>query len=159
MSESELEPEPAAVKFAREFYELLDKAATVEEVDGSELRVWRGKLTEVFKELESSSKYYTPIRSLLTQSGAITIVEAGSRNRDSTVVLNHPLPTYVDLVDGGLTTAPSRATLLAIAQRVSALEGWRETMGGINIAEALMNMEQRIVKLESKAGGRNGKKS
>jgi hypothetical protein len=146
--------ELAAVKYAREFFEILSRGAKPEKIDGAELSVWRGKLTEVFKQLEAPNKYYTPVRAILTKTGTITIVEAGSRNRDSILVLNRNLPPPADLApilaELDLTGARPSATLwVEMERRVSALEAWRETAGGINIAEALRDFEVRLTRMEA----------
>jgi hypothetical protein len=143
--------ELAPVKYAREFYDLLAKDAIVEP-DGT-LLVWRGRITEAFKELGATSKYYTPVRAILVKTGAITIVEAGSRNKDSIVVLNDPLPGPAELAPilAGLDltgTRPGAKVWADVERRLSALEGWRETVGGINIAEALRDLEQRLASVE-----------
>jgi hypothetical protein len=150
MSSSTEENELAPVRYARQFYELLKAEAQLETTDGTELMVWRGKLTDVFRELKVTSKYYTTIRAILTKTGSITIVETGSRNRPSIVVLNHPPPSLQKINNLGLTgTAPAATMMAELQRRISTLESWRETQGGINIAEALRNIEDRLTKLEA----------
>lgn len=144
------EQELMPVKYAREFYRILEQDQVLETVDGKDLRVWRGKLTDVFRELRVTSKYYSTIRAILTKSGSITIVETGSRNRDSIVVLNHEPPSLQEINNLGLTgTAPAATLTVELQRRLSALEAWRESQGGINIAEALRNIENRLRKLEA----------
>jgi hypothetical protein len=147
------EQELVAVKYAREFYSLLERDAKSEKIDGAEFNVWRGKLTEVFKQLEAPNKYYTTVRAILTKTGVITIVEAGSRNRDSIVVLNRNLPPPATLApilrELDLTgTRPAATLWVEMERRVRALEAWRETAGGINLAEALRDFEERLIRLE-----------
>jgi hypothetical protein len=151
--------ELAPVRFAREFYELLERDAKPEIIDGTEYSVWRGKLTELYGELKITNKYYTPIRALLVQTASITILEAGARNRVSTVILNKPLPPPDELAPilAGLDLTGTRpaATIGEVEARLVALEVWRETTGGINIQEALRNIESRLVRLEALA--KNGR--
>lgn len=142
--------ELAPVRYARQFYATLLQTATEEVSDGKELLVWRGKLTDVFRELKVTSKYYTTIRAILTKTGSITIVETGSRNRPSIVVLNHEPPPLQKINNLGLTgTAPAATMMVELQRRLATLEAWRESQGGINIAEALRNLEDRLTKLES----------
>jgi hypothetical protein len=148
--------ELAAVRYAREFYEILLQDAKPEQIDGTEFTVWRGKLTEAFKQLEAANRYYTPIRAILTKTGTIIMVEAGSRNRDSIVALCHPLPPPAVLApilrELDLTgVRPSATVWSEMERRVKALEAWRETAGGINLQEALRDFEERLIRLESRS--------
>lgn len=156
---SHIEPELAPVRYAREFYAILEADAVEEQTGDQFLTVWRGKLTDVFNKVGATNKYYSTIRSILLKSGSITIVEAGARNRDSTVVLNHAPPDGDEIAKLGLTGArPAGKMWEGMAQRLSALEGWRETTGGINIAEALRDMERRLTRLEGKPKTKTGGK-
>jgi len=157
---------PKVLEHAHTFYSALTDQAKLEPVadntPGSpepvkELLVFRGKLQDVWAAAGISQAYYSNIRKLLRENGCITVVQQGTRNVPTIMVLNHPPPEGAKIPEEPLTARPTFAIL---DRRVEALESWRDTFaGGINIAEALRNMELRIASLEAANGrkGENGK--
>lgn len=136
-------------------YEILFERS-VEEETGE--RIFRGNLTDVVKETGASRTYYSYIRRLLlSPSGdpCVTILQRGAGGIGSIVQLHHaPLKAFETISISALTDSRSRATLMPdVLSRVEALEGWRETTKGVNLAEALRNFEKRISNLESQKKG------
>lgn len=158
---SDIEPTKATEVYAKQFYEMLEKRATLELIDneeGTETLVFRGKLMEVFTSLGISSMYYTRIRKIFIKYDCVTYLQRGSRAYDSVLILNHPPPENLTAED--LTHVPGPDTLTALAERVASLENtakglenWREGTGGINIVELARNFEGRIAALEVKLTG------
>lgn len=142
---------PATHKYAKLLYEGL--------LAHSENGKFTGKLTDIWNSVGASQTFYSKVRKLLLDEGCITVVERGSRNVPSVIVLNHPPPDAPpeaerEAANPHLTRA---ATLARVEGRVKALEGWRESTGGINIAEALRNFEKRLSRVEAETGVANGK--
>jgi hypothetical protein len=137
---------PARLRYAVEFYLILDKLA--EENEYHE-RVFTGSMMKAYRQLGASSTYWTQIRKILVDSGSITILQRGTGNQASIIVLNG----LDEKISAEALTRPARAATVGaeVERRVRTLEAWRETTGGINIAEALRNMERRLTKLEGKA--------
>jgi hypothetical protein len=116
-------------------------------------RAFSGKLKDVFEETGASKAYYTPIRQLLDSPDldpCITVLERGNASQRTLIRLNHPPPPEWGVIAPKDLTAPAiGATMIVdLAARVERLEAWRETLGGVNLAEALRNFESRISRLE-----------
>lgn len=142
-----------ALGYAHKFYEKLAERATTETVEDifgnpqKDVVVFRGKLTDVFSELKIAQPYYVKIRRILMDYNCVTYLQRGTKAYDSVLILNHPPPE--EIAPEVLTSAAKSATLGEMARRLRALEDWRETTaGGLNIGEALRNMEVRISKVE-----------
>ncbi|HEY1248776.1 MAG TPA: hypothetical protein VGE97_07310 [Nitrososphaera sp.] len=131
------------VKWAKEFYDLLDSEAEGEAGE----RVFVGQITEVFKRLDVGVGNYSPIRAILVSSGAVQFQKRGNR-RESTVL---SLLGSEKISSEGLTRARRDATvsLQGVKQRLRSLEAWRETTGGVNLSEVLRDFERRISALEN----------
>ena len=141
-------------EYAKRFYTLLKERAELNEYQ--EL-VFKGSLTKAFKQIGASSSYYSPIRKLLLESGSIEITQRGAGSQLSEVRVNE---LNENIFSEPLTGGSGRGTVGVdeLGARVARLEAWRETTGGLNIAEALRNIEDRVLRLESLTGGKNGKK-
>lgn len=144
------EEQPAILRYANQFYEIILESAKIETFDEGqyglimpgEYLVFRGKVTDVYKQLKASQTYYARIRKLLINNGCVTFVERGARGSVSVLVLHHPPPPLAEIPPENLTTRPTFDTL---SRRLERLEN---SLGGISIVEALVNMETRIAKLE-----------
>lgn len=106
-----------------------------------EYKVWRGSLTGVFNELNISRTHYTLIWRILEDGGFISKLTRGGGGRATAVALHFP-PEASSLT---LTDASLPATL-PLVQRIESLE---KQTGGINIVEALMQMQGEIDKIKS----------
>ena len=146
------EPTPAVLAYAILFYQYLDEQAEVNEYLE---RVFTGSKGEAYKAVGASSTHHSDIRRLLIESGSITELQRGTGKQDSIIVLNG-LDENILAVP---LTPPGRAATLpvGVARRLAALESWRETTGGINIQQALRNIELRLSKVESHVQGTGGK--
>ena len=150
---------PATIRYANMLYDaMLLESEPYPLEDDPEARVYHGKVTELFGQLGISMSYYTPIRRYLTTNGSIKMVKRGGRGLASDVLLRHPPPDYppADAPTGNVKIAPEHltgtrhlATLMEEAERrLDRLEAWRETTGGVNIAETMRNHETRITQIE-----------
>lgn len=156
MSEKIQEQVPATIRYANMLYDaMLLESEPYPLEDDPEARVYHGKVTELFSKLGISMSYYTPIRRYLTTNGSIKMVKRGGRGLASDVLLRHPPPApdassgNVKIEPDHLTARRHLATLVAEAEkRLDRLEAWRETTGGVNIAETMRNHESRITQIE-----------
>jgi hypothetical protein len=156
---------PATELYAKQFYDKLVELSTLEVLDnltessGTEVRVFRGKVSEVFEALGLSQVYYSRIRKIFIKYDCVTYVQRGTRSYDSVLVLHRPPPE--NLPEEDLTSRPGDATLTALNERVEALERsvkiLESKLGGLNIVEALRNFEGRLRSLEN--GDSNGRSS
>lgn len=139
------------IKNAALFYEKLAALAKVEQIGDVQYLVFRGKLGNVFNSLDVSQAYYSGVRRILVENECVMYVERGGRNIETVLLLLKPPDVEKLIPDVALTNGVESATLelSEIQARLQALENWRETLGGLNIAEALRNFETRIKKLEN----------
>jgi hypothetical protein len=151
--------ESALYTYLCKVYELLEERSTVDE---SGERTFVGSLKELFNETGASTTYYTPIRRLLDSphdDPCITIYQRGNSNQESVIRLNHSPPEeWQKIFVRDLTGGRESATILVRMEReVEALIAWRESLGEVNIAKALVNFEKRLRALEakSKTGDKN----
>ena len=129
------------------FYEELEKRA-VENPPG--VRVFEGHTTKVMNYLNISSSWHSRILRILEECGSIVILQRGTVNQPSIVRLLE-VPSEERLYKFLLTQAENLATVVAgLERRVSALEGWRMSQGGLDITQAMANHESRLSQLEFK---------
>lgn len=151
--------ESAIYKATTATYLFLESRAKRDE-DGD--LIYEGSLIDAFNSTGMSSSYYTPVRKLLDSppnDPCVTVFRRGNSTQMSLVCLNHPPPAeWKNITAGGLTAGRRIATLIVeVEGRVERLEAWRESIGEVNLSEALLNFERRIAKLEREL--RNAKKS
>lgn len=151
----------ATISYAGQVYEELVRRAALEETEGAEVLVYRGKITEVFNYFGLSQNYYTSIKRIFDICECITYLQKGTNAYPSVVVLNRPPPASVEelplklrerILPEDLTAEGEFARLRA---QVETLTAWRETLGGINLGEAVRNIERRLSRLE-KATAKTG---
>jgi hypothetical protein len=132
---------------AHKFYTALDERAKDELWDnGAQVRVFRGKVTIIFRSLEISQSYYGRVKTGLTESGCISFAQVGSRGKPSAIILHHPpLAEEFALREGRPLTKTVEAAMLS--QR---MEGIENRLGGMNVVEALANVESRLRDLDSR---------
>jgi len=126
------------------YYKRLREAAQLEDVHGTQVPVFRGSVTRVFRDMAISQSYYSRIKKALTEMGCMTALKQGSRNVDSVIVLHHE-PTeegWENFSEKDLTVKLDAAIL---SQR---LQDVIESIGGLNVKKALADHEVRIANLE-----------
>lgn len=116
-------------------------------------RLYVGSIQEAVRSAGASSRYYTAIRKLLgspPDDPCIDIVQRGNTYQPSIVLLKHPPPEGWEKIPPSALTQPAvSATLIAeLTEKVEQLQAWRESLGGMNIAEAMINFENRLRRLE-----------
>jgi hypothetical protein len=128
-------------------FNALDERAINKKLESGELaRVFAGSYTDVWKSTKIPQTYYTPIRRSLEKHRAIQIIQKGTKNTDTVLVL-FGLPDAWE-VDGwrdstDLTNSSRYATLSSDVQEL------KKSLGGINVIMALQELERRLVKLEN----------
>lgn len=147
----------APYKHARAVFKLLvDRAVTMTvQVPLSDevitVPVFRGRIGDLYDEAGVSKAYYSKVRRILLDCGAIQILERGTIHAPSIVVVDPnktpPVaPPNVKLIESGLTKPPRGDK---IERRVTALEN---KLGGLDIVEALRNLENRLSLIEREPG-------
>lgn len=138
----------AVYQNAVSLYAVFDQHATNAEIDGVPVRVFKGSIVECYNSLGVSQSYYTPVMDSLKGLGCITVISSGRRSRPSVIALHHP-PDETEFVffhAGDLTGTPEAAKL---RQRLENLE---KRVGGINIADTLVEIDNRVSQLEHRIG-------
>lgn len=130
--------------YACKLYDELAKDATVGE---GEYDVFTGSRVGVFRSLNISQTYYTPIYSALEETGCLELLERGRAGFPSVMALYHPPDEdeFTVAFKRNLTKTRSPSIL---DQRVSNLEG---RLGETDLSSVLVNFEQRIAALERMA--------
>ena len=135
-------------------YEAMRKESKRTKLEGVPVQVYEGKVTHLYYGLGISQTYYGTIFKGLQQVGSITKVNRGGRGTAPTMYVLHHKPTldeWKNLATKPLTRPRDFAIL---SQQVQDLA---QQIGGINIGEALVHLEQRIERVEQKVGISNGK--
>lgn len=150
----------ALYRYTCEIYKLMHKRA---KVNKEKERIFVGQYSDVFRESSASFAYYSPIRSLLLSPDddpCITYYQKGNSGQPSHIRLNHAPPEeWATITKLDLTKPREGATILArLENEVASLTAWRESIGEVNLSEALVDFEQRLSKLESERE-RNGKQA
>lgn len=137
----------AVFDYASKFYSLMEREAKDEDIpSGRKARVFRGSVTNLFKEIGASQAYYSKVRKGLIDSGCMTILQQGARGLP-TVILLQGKPMRETFVVSRPSDLTNRIDGAILAQRVDNLE---LRLGGINLLEALSNHETRLRELEGK---------
>ncbi len=145
---------PAGWDYTLRFYNYLHSHAELEEIDGEQKRVYRGSVTEAFKTLGVSQKFYSEVVTILIRLGCIHYIQRGSRGTVSVVAVDDS-PVFSEWIDKrrlwlGKGKDLTRAGRLAtIEQRLTDITD--HLLGGMNIAEALANHENRLIALEGQS--------
>jgi hypothetical protein len=138
----------AKVDAAIRFYDILAESAKPEKHQGVEISIFRGSLTRAWNAVGASNSYYSQVMRFLYDSGCLHLVQRGAASTPSVVaVIKRPEPN-VTVSSGRLTTGPNPATL------IQEVENIKRNVGGINIAEALAEIESRLEKLEREEHGK-----
>jgi hypothetical protein len=124
-------------------YDHLDSKAVDE--DGG--RFFRGSIVAAYDELGISHSHYSTVQRLLVVSGAMELIQRGARGIES-VYLLHGRPDPDKLRKLSLTKPDNRATV-ALEQRVADIQ---RQIGGLDIVQALADLEKRLGELESTNG-------
>lgn len=135
------------------FYEALNAVSIDHSLDDGEVvRRFAGKVTEVYVSTGIAQTYYSPIIKQLEKMGAIHKVQRGGRNADTVYVLNG-LPDMLDPVwegvsanNSGLKTLTSTHSYAKLAEQVRELDN---LLGGINVLEALEELDSRLKTVEA----------
>jgi hypothetical protein len=154
---------PTFISHCISVYSALEERAIIKRLpDNSEALVFQGAISPVYQSLGISQTYYGPIFQTLEDVGSILKLQRGGRGQDTVITLRG-LPTDwpedLGWKGGSLThakplTEDSRyGKILQEVQEIA--EG---TIGGINVPLALMELEGRVVALESKVQRQEDKK-
>lgn len=125
-------------------YDYLESKAVEDDIEG---RVFRGSIVAAYDELKISHSHYTTVQRMLVESGAMELVQRGARGIESVYRLNGR-PDPENLRKLSLTKPDNRATV-ALEQRVADIQ---RQIGGLDIVQALADLEKRLAVLESGNG-------
>ena len=141
------------------FYKYMNERSIVNE---HQERQFKGNLIDAYLAVGGHRAWYKDVRKLLESPDldpCIIVVQRGNPHQPTITNLHHPPPPeWGNLTTRGLTDTRGLATmLLDVEGKVERLEAWRESLGGVNLAEVLRNFETRITRLENKTGDITGK--
>lgn len=137
------------IEYTLKLYDALAEEAKLEELEGKDkpVMVYRGRITHLYRGLEISMAYYSPIKNTLSEVGAVQYLRAGNKVQDSCIILfDRPTEEKLAAVTEPehLTARLDRATL---ERRIIALE---QRIGDMPIQKTMVNFETRLRKLEGK---------
>jgi hypothetical protein len=136
----------AIVRHTAKMYDLLHQQSNIEELPNGVVNIFRGKVTEVFRSSGIGSSYYTEIFRQLEDQGCVSFLQRGSKSVDTVIIL-HRRPTaqgYRPPPKSDLTNPERYANLREDVEAVKTL------IGGIHIAEALLEVEKRFKEYEGR---------
>lgn len=134
------------IEHATALYRALDAAATTEDINGSDARVFRGSIVQIFRTCDIPQSRYSEVRRGLINSESMTIVRQGSRNAESIIVLHRePNGDFWDSIESLDLTSESEAAIV-----FQELHDLRHLIGSISIPDALVNIERRLQELENR---------
>ena len=139
----------ALIRHSITVYQALDKAAKDEVIDGDTYRIYRGHVSKLYHDTGVGQTYYTDVFDQLDRQGCITMMQRGGRNVQSVIVLHRP-PTeegYEPRRRRDLTSAEDFANMIEQVRKHNKL------IGGIDIADALRKLEERVQRLEDNNRG------
>lgn len=132
----------ALSRHAINFYKLLEEDAKLESLAGLEVLVYRGPVSKLWHQTGASNAYYSRVMNSLHDMGCIAMIQRGSVNVLSAIaVLRPPKAEDFDAVD--LTPAADPATMR------QELENVKRNIGGIDIAQVVIEFDARIKELEN----------
>jgi hypothetical protein len=136
----------ALLKHTTALYHALDAAATTETVNGSDTRVFRGSIVETFRSIGISQSYYSEVRKGLLKSESISILQQGSKNAKSVIVLHkEPSEESLETIESlGLTEEAEPAIVL------QELRDLKRLIGSISVPDALVNIERRLQEFDNR---------
>lgn len=136
----------AVIKHTLVVYETLEKASSIEVIEGQEISIYRGKVSKLFSTLGIGMSYYTEIFDQLDRQGCVTFLQRGGRSVDTVIVLHYPPSPE------GWQERPRRTEDLTTPEKyanlVERVELHHKLLGGIDIAEALIAIDMRLKSLE-----------
>jgi hypothetical protein len=136
---------PAIFRHAQSLYDGLDAASVVEIVNDVPLKVFRGSLTKEYSKIGASQSYYTPVTKALAENGCVTYLQKGVRGVETVAALHHPPREDLWQDSGrGLTSSTGYTILAQLVQNIE------ESLGGVNVPQALYDLQQQLERLESR---------
>ena len=124
---------------------MLSEASQVEIAPGHMRTVWRGPIVETCLKIGIPEGVYRRVTKTLELTGSIIIVEKGRRNTPTVLTLEFE-PSVESWTKKSspqsLTTVERAAMLQARVERLEKL------LGGVDVIEALANLEGRLAQLE-----------
>lgn len=132
--------------YALEVYRGL--ASNSSESDEGTYRIFSGSISEVYSSLKISKQHYTKIMSSLIESGAIEYMRRGNVH-GPTVLHLFGEPTLDRLAESAtLNKAASKRQRSDLEGRLLIVES---SIAGLNVKQALLNIERRLTELEAKS--------
>lgn len=128
---------------------LKDRATLKPTPEGTQELVFTGAVSEVYQSLGISQTYYGPIFDTLEDLGAILRIQRGGRGIDTVLVVRElPMIWPEGLGWKGRNSKPLTddtryATILLDVQRL------QDSIGNLNVLDAMMDFETRLAKLEA----------
>lgn len=139
----------AIIRHMLTVYEAMHKASSEETIDGNRIRIYQGQISKLYASCNIPQSYYTEIFDQLERQGSVTYLQRGSKSVNTIIALHYP-PTEDALTPRrgprDLTSAEEFANLIETVKKLDTL------VGGIHIGGMLVDLDKRLLKLESAAG-------
>lgn len=119
-----------------------------EEINEQTVKVWRGPITNVVKQLDIPQGVYGKLMEQMYHLECITKLNSGSAGIPSVFVLHHSpasVPWTIPAPKKRLTGDAKAAKVLSVEQRVTDLA---KALGGLDIVAVMADFQQRMDKLE-----------
>lgn len=133
--------------YANILYAKFDETAEETVIDGAKVKLWKGFIGKTCAELTIPKGMEQKVLKPLEELGCIEKLVRGVGNHPSVIALRFP-PTEDVWAEGEagkpLTQRPSYARL------VSQVENIEKSLGGVNLREVLVNIENRLQVVEAK---------
>lgn len=138
--------------YSNAFYAHCLESSKEEAIEGEILNVWKGFIGRTCRELNIPNGMERRVVRPLEAMGCIRIIERGVGNYPTTIILAYP-PTE-ELWNS--SDAPSALTQRrSYAKLVSDVEAIKKSLGGVSIADALIDLDKRLKAVESKTANRS----
>lgn len=136
-------------QYTDDFYKRLVEGSEIKKVSNVNVRVWEGSLTELYRGMGIGQSYYSRIMNSLKSMGCVTMTQRGSRKTSSILVLHHEPDRAEWEAHHARPDLTGRMEGATLSDRVFNLE---QRIGGVNIVDALRNLENRLQALEKAEG-------
>lgn len=145
MSVPERTVQPAVFRHSQSLYDALDARSTVEIVRDTPIKVFRGSITEIYRQTGISQSYYSKVTKALADNGCITYLQRGGRGLETVVALHHPPLEHEWNVPQ--TSLMERGAFGILTQRLNNID---ESLGGLDVKKALVDLQTQVTTLATR---------
>ena len=139
--------QPKMQQYCAALYDYFEATATIEDVEGTELQVWQGQLTQATKQVGIPDGVYKRVMDQLKTLECIEQVAQGRRSMPTIILLLRAptLDIWKEIRSEGLTRRDEAAIL---RRRLDDLE--RRLPAGLDIVKAFSELQKQLDDLSNK---------